>query len=200
MNIEDYIKKHKDKFKPDIPEGLDQGFESLLESKLPQKKSNSTQNRLLLLVGVAASFALLAVFGINNRHQNSIESDILIAMNNEDSSIDRLKGVKEYQELNQEDDQFITKLIELLKTEENNNVKIATIDALKDFPENEKVRKALLSALEKEEEPIIQIELIKAISEFRDKKAKSSLQRIINNKKTMDYVKESALYTYNQLK
>ncbi|APD06896.1 hypothetical protein UJ101_01377 [Flavobacteriaceae bacterium UJ101] len=199
MNLEDYIKKHKEQFKAEVPTDLTEGFEALLDQELPQKKSK--KNWLYWGSGIAASLALLlAVQVVLQEKTNTVEKEILLAMNNEDSSIDRLKGIYEYQELQKEDDQFIDKLIELLEKEENNNVKIATIDALKDFPNNEKVRKALIVALENEKEPIIQIELIKAISELREKRAKPSLQKVINNQKTMDYVKESALYTYNQLK
>lgn len=197
MDIEDYITQHKEQFKPEIPHDLAEGFEKLLEEKLPQK--NSKKTRWYWGSGIAASLVFLLVLQITFE-KNTVEKELLLAMNNENSSTDRLKGIYEYQELQKEDDQFISKLIELLEKEENNNVKIATIDALKSFPNNEKVRKALIEALENEKEPIIQIELIKAISELREKRAKPSLQKVINSQKTMDYVKESALYTYNQLK
>ncbi|MFV0530864.1 MAG: HEAT repeat domain-containing protein [Flavobacteriales bacterium] len=197
MNIENYIKKYKKQFEPDIPTDLDKDFEALLDKEFPQ--TFNRKKRIIWMSGIVASLILLLVLTMVFQ-KNTIEKNILLAMSNENSSMDRLKGVYKYQELQTEDDQFIDKLIELLYKDENNNVKIATIDALKAFPDNEKVRKALIKALEKEEEPIIQIELIKAISELREKRAKPSLQKVINDRKTIDYVKESALYTYNQLK
>lgn len=197
MDLENNIRKHKEVFQAQVPTNLHEGFEALLEKELPQKKSKKT---MYWFTGVVASIALLLAI-VSISYNNTVEHDILLALNNENSSVDRLKGIYEYQELQKEDNQFITKLIELLHNkDENNNVKIAAIDALKDFPNNDNVREALIEALEKEEEPIIQIELIKAISELREKRATSSLQKIINNQKTIDYVKESALYTYNQLK
>lgn len=197
MDLENNIRKHKEVFQAQVPINLHEGFEALLEKELPQKKSKKT---MYWFTGVVASIALLLAI-VSISYNNTVEHDILLALNNENSSVDRLKGIYEYQELQKEDNQFITKLIELLHNkDENNNVKIAAIDALKDFPNNDNVREALIEALEKEEEPIIQIELIKAISELREKRATSSLQKIINNQKTIDYVKESALYTYNQLK
>ncbi len=196
MNIENYIKKHKDTFQAQVPSNLSEGFEARLEKEFPQENQNKWK---FWVTGIAASLAiLLAVVSIS--YKNTAEQDILLALNNQNSSVDRLKGIYEYQELQKEDEEFITKLIELLHQDENNNVKIAAIDALKDFPDNDHVREALIEALEKEEEPIIQIELIKAISELREKRATPSLQKVINNQKTIDYVKESALYTYNQLK
>ncbi len=152
--------------------------------------SQENQNKWKFWVsGIATSLAiLLAVVSIF--YKNTAEQNILLTLNNQNSSVYRLKGIYECQELQKEDEEFTTKLIELLHQDENNNVKI---DALKDFPDNDHVREALIEALEKE--PIIQIELIKTISELREKRATPSLQKVINNQKTIDYETESALYT-----
>ena len=82
----------------------------------------------------------------------------------------------------------------------NANVKIATIEALLKFPKNEQIRTNLVSALKKEETPLVQIRLIKAIIFLRENRAQKPLEEIINNKETYPIVKNNATLAIVEIK
>ena len=91
-------------------------------------------------------------------------------------------------------------MLKILHTDSNANVKIATIDALLKFPSNDKVRTNLISALEKEKTPLVQIKIIKSLSTLRENRAQETLEEIIKNKETFPIVKSNATLAMNQLK
>mgnify|MGYP006000539583 FL=1 len=91
-------------------------------------------------------------------------------------------------------------MIKILHEDANVNVKIATIDALLKYPTNEKIRTSLVSALEKEKTPLVQIKIIKSLGFLKENRAQKPLENIINNKQTYPIVKNNATLAMNQLK
>ena len=87
---------------------------------------------------------------------------------------------------------MIEVLVKTLLNDENLNVKIATIDALLQFPNNEYIRKNLINAIEKETEPLVQIKLINSLKTLRETRAQKPLEKIINDNKTYPIVKNNA--------
>ena len=113
----------------------------------------------------------------------------------------RLEAVYEFSdEFKKEDQKIIDVLIDKLLNDKNANVKIAIVDALLEFPRNEKVRKSMIEALSKETQPNVQIKLIKALSILRDERAKEPLKEIIQNENTFDIVKNNATLAMANLK
>ena len=112
-----------------------------------------------------------------------------------------MEGIYKFNdEYSKEDDQIISTLIKILHDDKNANVKIATIDALLKFPQNEKIRKNLISAIEKEKLPLVQIKLIKSLSFLREHRAQKPLEEIINNEQTFPIVKSNAALAMANLK
>ena len=92
------------------------------------------------------------------------------------------------------------KLLKILEKDDNANVKIATIDALLKFPKNEQIRQSFIKALEKEDVPLVQIKLIKAVSFLRENRAQKPLEKIINNEQTFPIVKNNATLAMVEIK
>ena len=84
--------------------------------------------------------------------------------------------------------------------DKNANVKIAIIDALLQFPQNDKIRQSLILAVEQEKEPLVQIKLINSLSVLREHRAQKPLEKIINNKETFQIVKNNATLAMIKLK
>ena len=113
----------------------------------------------------------------------------------------RLEGVYQFNDdYKKEDSRIINRLIEIIHKDENANVKIATVDALLQFPSNEKIRKNLIKALEKENKPLVQIKLIKALSILRENRAQKPLEKIINDEQTYPIVKNNATLAMVEIK
>jgi HEAT repeat protein len=201
MKLEDFIKDNKDAISEEqMSSKADANFESLLRQKLHQPK-----NKLMYLkyMSVAASILLLfsTGFWFANKETISEEEQELLANLDADSAGKRLEGVYAFNdEYQKEDTRIINRLIEILHKDENANVKIATIDGLLQFPKNEKIRKNLITALENEDKPLVQIKLIKALSILRENRAQKPLEKIINSKQTYPIVKNNATLAMVNLK
>ena len=204
MNVEEYFKNNKDGFKnsEQISEGSDASFESRLKAEL-HSVSKEEKVSPFRIWSIAASILLLMTFGFWYSTSNvaTEEEMVLLANLENESAGKRLEGVYAFNdEYKKEDDRILDRLIHIVLNDQNANVQIASIDALMQFPKNEKVRKNLIKALEKEDKPIVQIKLIKAMRKLRDQRAQKSLEKIIKNEQTFPIVKSNATMAMATLK
>jgi len=194
MKLKEFIQEHKEDFNNEkMSENMDISFEKLLKEKLHQPKKQKVV--YLKYISIAACFAIVFSVGFwfLNQNNNSSAQRELMANLDADSAGKRLEGVYTfYDDYRKEDVRIINRLIEIIHKDENANVKIATIDALLQFPSNEKIRKNLIKALEKENKPLVQIKLIKALSILRENRAQKPLEKIINDEQTYPIVKNNA--------
>jgi HEAT repeat protein len=202
MKLEDFIKDNKNAISEEqMSSKADANFDRLLKQKLHQLKKKKVV--FLKFMSVAASILLLFSIGFwfANKETISEEEQELLANLDADSAGKRLEGVYAFNdEYQKEDTRIINRLIEILHKDENANVKIATIDGLLQFPKNEKIRKNLITALENEDKPLVQIKLIKALSILRENRAQKPLEKIINSKQTYPIVKNNATLAMVNLK
>lgn len=202
MKLEEFIQKNKAEFnKRKMSKKADVYFEKLLQQELHQPKKQKVV--YLKYISVAACFAIVfsACYWFINQNENSSAQIELMANLGADSAGKRLEAVYTFNDdYRKEDARIINRLIEIIHKDENANVKIATVDALLQFPTNEKIRKNLIKALEKENKPLVQIKLIKALSILRENRAQKSLENLINNKQTFPIVKNNATLAMNEIK
>jgi len=203
MNLKDYLQKNKAAFDDKkMPPSARHVFEQQLKEKLhSQSNRKATQRKYL---AIAASFGLLISLGYfysNSFSEENKSRDLLVnAMSNETAST-RLQAVYDFEEqYKKEDDRLLEALFVLIHDDGNNNVKIAAIDALVKFDNNEQVRIELIAALEKEREPLVQIKLIQSLSLLREQRASEPLQRIIDDELSLPAVKGNASLAITKLK
>ncbi|WP_299665765.1 HEAT repeat domain-containing protein [uncultured Polaribacter sp.] len=194
MKLEEFIQKNKASFREEkMPNKATVAFEKLLKEKLHPPKKQTVY--YLKYIAVAACFAVIiaSLFWVQNSEVSHNDKTALLANLNADSAGKRLEGVYKFNdEYEKEDEKIINRLLTILHKDENANVKIATVDALLKFPSNEKIRKNLITALENETTPLVQIKLIKALSILRENRARKPLEKIINNEQTYPIVKNNA--------
>ena len=144
---------------------------------------------------------VFSVFFWLQKENVSKETKEVLAFLTDESAGNRLTGVYKFEdEFQKEDSKIINTLIKILHKDANANVKIATIDALLKYPTNEQIRTSLITALEKETIPLVQIKIIKSLSFLKENRAQKPLENIINNKQTYPIVKSNATLAMNQLK
>ena len=200
MKLKKYMQEHKSILDDNqMSLQADEAFKVLLKKELhPPKNARLVY---LKVFGVAASIALvLGLFWVQN-NMNDLDKNQLLASLTDNSAGVRLEGVYRINdEFKVEDTKIVSALINILLTDKNGNVKLAAIDALLKFPSNEKIRVSLITALENEQLPLVQIKLIKSLSFLRENRAQKPLEKIINNSQTFPIVKSNANLAIAQLK
>jgi len=201
MNLKEHIQQHKPAFNA---EQMSATSEVLFKEKLKKELHQPKKSKVVYLqfISVAASVVLvLSVFFWMQNSEESVATKELLASLTDESAGTRLEGVYKFdEEFKKEDSKIINTLLKILHEDANANVKIATIEALLKFPANETIRENLITALENETIPLVQIKLIKTVSFLRENRAQKPLEKIINNKQTFPIVKNNATLAMNQLK
>lgn len=194
MKIEKYIKEHKSEFDElSTSKEFDAFFEQRLQKELHEPKKGKLINMRFISVAASVVLVLGTVYFLYQNNQTNKHKQELMADLSNSSTGTRLEAVYTIDDaFEKEDNEIIDVLIETLLTDTNANVKIATIEALAKFPNNEKMRMSLVEALKKEKQPLVQIKLINTLSALRETRAKEPLEDIINNQNSFDIVKSNA--------
>jgi hypothetical protein len=188
---------------------LQSSFEKMLNAEMASTQEGKVVKLQPIFYRVAAAISLLIVgvalgFWINKyqlqqeaitklqEDQKKTQLMMMAMMENQQSASQRILGVKAAYTAQQPDDEMVRTLIRLMDEDPNSNVRLAAIDALRKFNDDEVVRKALVSSLSKQTDPTVQISLIQLLVEMKEKDAVKSLQNIIDNEETLPAVKDEA--------
>ena len=117
---------------------------------------------------------------------------MLLNLLNEESASDRIRAVGYADEINNPDPKIIHALINTLNEDKNLNVRLAAINSLAKFSGNPIVVDSLIASLGKQTEPLLQIVLIKILTDQKQTKAIEPIKAILSNKQTLQTVKEIA--------
>lgn len=194
MKLEKYIKEHKSEFDElSTSKEFDAMFEKRLKQELHEPKRGKVISMRIISVAASAVLVFGTMFFLYQNQQANEQKQVLMANLSDSSTGTRLEAVYNIDDAyEKEDNEIIDVLIETLLTDSNANVKIATIEALAKFPNNEKMRMSMVEALKKEHQPLVQIKLINTLSALRETRAKEPLKEIINNQNSFDIVKSNA--------
>ena len=117
---------------------------------------------------------------------------VTISMLTQSSAIDRLQGVSMSREVGAPDERLLDALIKTLDADPDVNVRMAAVDALGRYMDRERVKKALVNSLGRQDSPLVQVSLIELLVEMRSPDAKSALKSLIDRKDSLKPVKERA--------
>lgn len=109
-----------------------------------------------------------------------------------ESTVQRIRAVKMSYDIQEADNEILEVLIKTMNSDESENVRIAAIDALEGFLQNEIVKKAFVKTLLESKDDFIQIKLIRTLAEVKDKKLLPFFNKIIEDKGTSRYLKTEA--------
>ncbi len=199
MSVEEFIKKHKKAFDDQqMPGNATLDFESRLKKEV-HTSHRSKKIQMIRYMAMAASVIIVVALGYlyneNKKEQLEIRDNLVLALGEGQTNSTRLQAIYEIEdqyENQKEDEKILNAFFNILKDASDSNSKIAVIDALLKFPNNQTVRDHLIEALETEKEPLVQLKLIKSVSILREKRAKEPLKKIIENKESLPLVKGNA--------
>ncbi|NAS31088.1 hypothetical protein GTQ40_08915 [Flavobacteriaceae bacterium R38] len=194
-------------------ENLRENFEIMLQKEKAQRKKSDSiplhqkENKLWKSVfQIAASFALLFMGYLYGNNQNrgahtkelsvmeqenlQMKTAMTISMIENESASKRLQAVNFAKEFEHPGNEILNALINKMHYDNHVSVRLAAATALNKFSNQEVVRKALISALNTESNPSMQIELIQILVGIQEKRAIPTMEKILQDDKTPAYIKD----------
>lgn len=117
---------------------------------------------------------------------------VALSLLQQQSPIERLKGVTWSYRLQRPDQQIITALLNTLNRDPSVNVRLAALDALLQFSDQSKVREGLITSLPKQTSPMVQIALIDLLVEIQERRSLNVLNDFLAADTLDSLVKERA--------
>ena len=125
---------------------------------------------------------------------------VMLSLLENQSASERIRAVSYAEALPGLDPAVRDALIRTLDGDQNLNVRLAAAEALGRFPGNEAVRQALIGALERQPDPMLQITLIHLLVNMEEKRAARSIEKLIRRDSTPEVVRSLARKGLNALK
>lgn len=114
----------------------------------------------------------------------------MMSMMESQSASQRIKGLYLSEQFEKPDPEIMSVLIETMKFDANANVRLAAVEALTRFSDQEVVKQALIESLTSEKTPNIQISIIQILVKIEEKRALQPMKNLMENDSTLPYVRE----------
>ena len=125
---------------------------------------------------------------------------VAVTLLQQESAADRLRGVTWSAGLDRPGSEVVSALLETLRRDANVNVRLASIDALRQLSGGEqRVRHALVDGLKSEASPLVQVALIDAIVSLGERQSADTLRAIADNPSVNEAVRQRARRGLRQL-
>jgi hypothetical protein len=110
---------------------------------------------------------------------------VALSLMRQESASERLRGVNWSYDLQQPGENVLTVLLDTLMHDQSVNVRLATVDALRQFGDRPVVRKGVVEAITREDSPMVQVALIDLAVDLREKESIAAL-RLLSQGKNVD--------------
>ncbi|HNP19107.1 MAG TPA: HEAT repeat domain-containing protein [Fulvivirga sp.] len=195
---------------PDASSQMDDRFYSLLnEEKSKAKAAPNTfivwwvsmkqsqwqwaYSAALVILGIA-----LGTFYNRSSHNeiNTLTSEMhemkemmMLSMLEKESTTDRLRAVSLTNEMGTTSEKVAMALINTLRTDNNNNVRMAAIEALSHYTSQPAVRKELIASIQFQKSPLVQLALAELMVAMNEKGAKKAFDQLWKSDDTPQEIK-----------
>lgn len=189
--------------------GLRSRFDRMLAEEMKQQPGGRQIFFSPVVYRAAAAIALVAAgiaggFWISNQQRqneelialrNEMESTKQLMqsmMQNQGSASQRLQGVTVAMQMTAADDDVVNALVRAMNEDPSSNVRLAALDALAHFSSESSVRKALITSLSTQTDPLVQIALIQLLVRMKEKGVIKDLERMVEDENNLKAVKDEA--------
>lgn len=104
----------------------------------------------------------------------------------------RVAAAGEAYKLKTADKEIVDVLVHSMTNDPNTNVRLAALDALTRFHRESYVKQELVKALKKQNDPMVQIQLIQLLTKMRQTAILDQLEKLVKDDSTMEAVKDNA--------
>lgn len=120
---------------------------------------------------------------------SELQEMMMLSLLEKGSPTDRLKAVNLTQEMTDASRKVTTALIRTLNEDENVNVRLAALDALKPYARDSSVREALIRSIRTQQSPLVQISLAELMVALQERSAVNEFEKIVESDETPPEVK-----------
>lgn len=108
-----------------------------------------------------------------------LKTTLILSMMHQTSTLERIKAVNMVNEFENADDKIIESLLRALNNDNNDNVRLLSLEALIKYSDNPAVREGLVASIPKQSSPMIQLRLTEVMVALNEKKAASEFQKVL---------------------
>jgi hypothetical protein len=127
--------------------------------------------------------------GADNRKQLSnlngevakLRETLVLAMIEQNSSVERIKAVNMVNQMDQADEKIIQSLLSTLENDANDNVRLIALDALTKYAHQPSVREGLINAISRQTSPMVQLRLAEIMVTLQEKRSVPEFEKILHN-------------------
>jgi HEAT repeat protein len=124
---------------------------------------------------------------------------VTLSLLQQQSASERLKGVSWSYQVAQSDTEVLAALLQTVNRDASVNVRLAAVDALRQFRSSPVMRKGLVNSLAKQSSPLVQIGVIDLLVELNEKPAIAPLNRLLESSDLDPNVRHRAQWAVQQL-
>jgi hypothetical protein len=124
---------------------------------------------------------------------------VALSLMQQQSASERLRGVSYAYQVPPSDTQTLTALLATVNTDPNVGVRLAAVDALREFGTSPVTRTALIQAIRKQDAPLVQIALLDLLVDLKAKEAVPELTRLAADEKADASVRQHAKWALERL-
>jgi hypothetical protein len=124
---------------------------------------------------------------------------VTLSLLQQQSATERLQGVNWSYRAAPNDLEVLSALLRTVNQDSNVDVRLAAVDALRNFADSSVARRGLTNALRKQTSPLVQLAIIDAIADIRERNAAPSLRQLLDTPDVDENVRrraEQALRTF----
>lgn len=114
---------------------------------------------------------------------------MMLSLLEKESATERLRAVSLTSDMNTVSQKVTDALLETLNNDDNVNVRLAALEALKPYSKNSSVREQLIRSIAIQESPLVQVALAEAMAQLQVKSSVKELEKILQSEKTPDDAK-----------
>ncbi len=193
-----------------VPSSLTHSFNQMLASEIQQQEKTGKQVSLSpWVLRVAAAIALMMGAGVTGYwiRQNAEQQRELAALREEmaktkqlmlgmlaadQPASKRMTATHVAYALEKVDDDIVNALVHTMNNDANGNVRLAALEALSKFHTQKHVRAALVESLATQDDPVVQIALIRMLVQIKETDALKGLEKITTDETVLPAVKTEA--------
>ncbi|HZI23704.1 MAG TPA: HEAT repeat domain-containing protein [Chryseolinea sp.] len=194
----------------DPSRSLDEKFHQMLSAEKARSTKSSWRNifssidlmprlafaSITLLVGLAVGFLLRSPAKEEEqivqlgREISDLKEMMMLSLLEKESATDRLKAVSLTQGMDQVSKHVTGALLQTLNNDENVNVRLAALDALRPYSKDGQIREALVRSIALQKSPLVQVALAELMAELQEKGAINEFEKILKDGETPSDIKK----------
>lgn len=130
---------------------------------------------------------------------NSMKQLVTLSLLQQQNASDRLRGVNWSYRVEQSDSEVLSALLTTVNHDPNVNVRLAAVDALRNFADSPVGRRGLVQALNKQASPMVEIAILDQLVEMRERSARPAITTLMTSAGVNPEVKEHAQWALGRL-